>query len=197
MSLVGTPSTQPTNNEATAPPVKDTTALMEKMAEQQRMIDQLTKALESKNSQVDNLSKEKRQEMKSVLEGMITNWLNNVDADEKARNDFKSGLDRLAENAESNGIWEVVVSASTLHARDRANAQEKEEAFQRLQTEYKDLKLKMDGGSFSHEDSRVGLKRRAADEPHPVGGGVDMWAQFSTLMGGENGFSTQTFQPSL
>lgn len=174
----------------------DMQSMLQKMAEQQKMIAELTQQVQVKEQDVQKLSEKQRAEMKHLYDTVISKWVDSLDTgNEKAREEFKNGMVRLAETADrENGIWEVVCCASAMSARDRENATKKEEEFQKLQKNYDDLKTQIQGGNFISEDSRVaGNKRPATEQPHVQGGGVDIWSQFSDYMKGS--YDRNSFQP--
>jgi len=174
----------------------DMQSMLQKMAEQQKMIAELTHQVQAKEQDVQKLSEKQRAEMKHLYDTVISKWVDSLDtSNEKAREEFKNGMVRLAENADrENGIWEVVCCASAMTARDRENAAKKEEEFQNLQKNYDELKTQIQGGNFISEDSRIaGNKRPATEQPHVQGGCVDIWSQFSDYMKGS--YDRNSFQP--
>ena len=98
-----------TGSEAVAPPVtaaSDVDSIMRKMAEQQAMIANLSNQLQTKSDDVQKLSQKQRDEMMHVYNSVIKGWVNSQESvDDKTKADFKGGIERLAENADDNGIW--------------------------------------------------------------------------------------------
>jgi len=113
--------------------------------ERERVKDALAKA--------DKLSEGKRTEMRQALDTVIMNWLRDSVKDEKIREEFKNGMDRLVDNtAEDSGVWQVVCCASNLHAQ---RLQEMEQ----MRIENDNLKLR-NTGEFKDDNSR----KRERDE---------------------------------
>jgi len=175
----------------------DTDGIMRKMADQQSQIAELNVQLQTKSEDVAKLSEKQRREMKHIYDTVITPWVDDQDGvTAETRDEFKSGIKRLAEEAkEDNGIWQVVMCASSSAHRDRQNAIKKETEFQALNTTYQELKTRVDGGRFSNEEARVGSKRAAVDEVpfHQAGGGNNIWDQFSEYM--KTSYHNDSFAP--
>jgi hypothetical protein len=181
-AVVGVASAMPTI--ATAPPA-DVDSIMRKMAEQQTEITKLNEQLQTKSDDNQKLSEKQRKEMKHIYDTVIAGWVDQQDTvNVKTRDEFKNGIMRLADEAkDDNGIWQVVMCASSASQRDRESAAKKESEFQALHKNYEELKTRVEGGRFSHEDARVGSKRAAADAiPHPQGGVSNIWDQFGDFM---------------
>jgi len=80
-------------------------SIMRKMAEQQQMISQLNVQLQKKSDDVQKLSEKQLQEMKHVYETVIAKWVDMQDGVNQAtRDQFKTGIERLADKADDNGI---------------------------------------------------------------------------------------------
>jgi hypothetical protein len=193
-------SVSTTRGEAVATGATDVDSIMRKMAEQQNQIAALSQQLETKSQDVKKLSEKQRSEMQHVYNTVISKWVDNLDSSsEKSREEFKTGMQRLAETGqEENGIWQVVMCASNAANRDKENAQKKETEFQALTQNYEELKTRVGGGRFSNEDARVGSKRGAADETPLAGGGANpnnIWDQFSDFM--TTSYSNDSFKPTL
>ena len=171
----------------------DIDSIMRKMAEQQHQISSLNEQLETKSQDVKKLSEKQRSEMKHVYDTVISKWVDTLDtSSEKSRTEFKSGLCRLAENAEQeNGIWQVIMSASSASQTDKANAIAKETEFQALTQNYNELKTRVGGGRFVDESARVGSKRPAEGEPERQSN--DIWDNFSSFM--KTSYNNDSFAP--
>ena len=87
--------------------------------------------------------------------------------------------------------------ASSAAHHDRESATKKETEFQTLTKNYKELKTRIHGGRFTHEEARVGSKRSAPDdEPiHPQGGSVNIWDQLGDYM--KSSYQADTFAPTV
>jgi len=149
---------------------------------------------------VQKLSEKQRKEMKHIYDTVIAGWVDQQDTvNPQTREEFKGGIMRLADEAkDDNGIWQVVMCASSAANRSRENAIIKETEFQALSKNYEELKTRVDGGRFTNEEARVGSKRSAADEqPHPMGGSTGgtstIWDQFGDFM--KSSYNNDSFAP--
>jgi len=87
--------------------------------------EKLMRELESARQKVEKLTEGKRVEMKQCLDTVVARWLEESVENEANRTSFKQGLERLVrDTAEDSGVWQVVVCASSAHAR-RATELEK------------------------------------------------------------------------
>jgi len=126
------------------------------------------------------LSAKTREGMQSALDSLMKKWMDAVETkDDKVKDQFKEGLTKLVSNsAEDNGVWQMMVAASSLHQRQEHN-------LDNLRTENTELKLKVDG-MFGEASSRVvGGKGKAEASPvRPApGDGGDMWGDFAKDIG--------------
>ena len=81
-------------------------SIMRKMADQQSTIDNLSAQLQTKSDDVAKLSQKQRDEMMHVYQTVIKGWVDAQESvDPKTRSEFNNGIERLAENADDNGIW--------------------------------------------------------------------------------------------
>lgn len=128
------------------------------------------------------LSAKTREGMQSVLSTLLAKWMDACETkDEKVKADFKTGLENLVEkSAEENGVWQMVVAASSLHERQ-------EHDLNKLQAENLKLKQQVDdlyGTSSSRvvESDNVGGKRKAEVEldRSDVQDNTDIWAMFQS-----------------
>jgi hypothetical protein len=176
----------------------DVDSIMRKMADQQTMITKLNEQLQTKSDDVQKLSEKQRKEMKHIYDTVIAGWVDQQETvNPQTREEFKNGIMRLAENAQDeNGIWQVVMCASSASQRDRECAAKKETEFQTLNKNYEELKTRVEGGRFSQEDARVGSKRAAPEEPiHPSGGNLGIWDQFGDFM--KTSYNNDSFPPPV
>ena len=104
------------------------------------------------------LSQKTREGMQSALDTLMKKWMDAVETkDGKVKDDFKCGLEKLVKNsAEDNGVWQMMVSASSLYERQ-------EHDLEKLRIENVDLKQRVDG-MYGSKDARVVGDKRAADE---------------------------------
>jgi hypothetical protein len=193
-----------TNGVVDTPPVAhvntpasntDVDSIMRKMAEQQTMIAQLNEQLHTKTEDVQKLSEKQRKEMKHIYDTVIAGWVDQQETvNVQTRDEFKSGIMRLADTAqEDNGIWQVVMCASSASQRDRESAAKKETEFQALNTRYQELQTRVDGGRFSQEEARVGSKRAATEAPITHSQSSGIWDQFGDFM--KSSYHNDSFAP--
>jgi len=124
--------------------------------EKDRVRDALAKA--------DKLSEGKRTEMRQALDTVIMNWLKDSVKDEKIREEFKNGMDRLVENtAEDSGVWQVVCCASNLHA-------QRLQELEHMRIENDNLKLRSTG-EFKEDNSR----KRDREDSNVDSGRGNIW----------------------
>ncbi|KAJ1465954.1 hypothetical protein T484DRAFT_1757049 [Baffinella frigidus] len=191
-----TSSHQSASIPLTAP--SDVDSIMRKMADQQTMITNLNMQLATKSEDVQKLSEKQRKEMQHIYNTVIAGWVDQQESvNPQTRDEFKNGIMRLADEAkEDNGIWQVVMCASSAAHRDRESAIKKESEFQALTKNYEELKTRVDGGRFTNEDARVGSKRSAPEGPIHVQGGVsNIWDQFGDYM--KTSYSNDSFAPPI
>ena len=156
--------------------------LEEEKARLLQMLETERERLKEAQARADKMSEGKRNEMRQALETVISNWLQDAVKDEKVREEFKQGMNRLVENtAEESGVWQVVACASNVHAQ---HLQELE----RFRLENEELKARA-GGEFRDEASR----KRGRDDP--PGGGADavpgnIWTEFEQEIRGGRTFGT-------
>ena len=104
------PSVTTGSEVVTAPTAgtSDVDSIMRKMADQQSTIANLSKQLQTKSDDVTKLSQKQRDEMMHVYQTVIKGWVDAQESvDPQTRSEFNNGIERLAENADDNGIWYV------------------------------------------------------------------------------------------
>ena len=150
----------------TAPkPPHELTSILSQVQILQNDRERLMRELEDANGRVDKLQEGKRDEMKKVLDTVISRWLTDSVKDETARKQFTEGMERLVkETKEESGVWTVACEASALHARHL-------DELERLRTECEALRSN-GGGAFRDDASR----KRPRDDPPPATN--DFWAGF-------------------
>lgn len=142
---------------------------------------QLSEQLKTAVERNGRLSQKTREGMQSALDSLMKKWMDAVETkDDKVKDEFKNGLTKLVSNsAEDNGVWQMMVAASSLHERQEHN-------LDNLRQENTDLKLKMDG-MFAEPGARVvGGKGKAEAEPErePVQNlSPSMWDDFAKDIG--------------
>ena len=123
-------------------------------------------------AKADKMSEGKRQEMRQALDTVIMNWLKDSVQDEKVREEFTKGMNRLVENtAEDSGVWQVVCCASNVHAKHL-------QQLEQMRVENETLKTRS-GGEFRDENAR---KRGRDEDGHREPDNI--WAEFENEMRG-------------
>jgi len=128
------------------------------------------------------LSAKTREGMQSALDTLMKKWMDAVETkDDKVKDSFKNGLTQLVEkSAEDNGVWQMMVAASSLHERQNHD-------LDLLRVENNSLKSKVDGLYGDVGSRTVGHKSKAenelsrADVPAVVS--EDMWNDFAKQIG--------------
>jgi hypothetical protein len=145
---------------------------------------QLEEQLSSEKQRNEKLSMKTREGMQSALDTLMKKWMDAVDTkDDAVKNNFKSGLESLvSKSAEDNGVWQMMVAASSLHERQ-------EHDLDKLRLENNELRGKVDGMYASPESRTVGQKSRAshelsrADVADETASGASMWDDFAQHIG--------------
>ena len=151
--------------------------------------------LESNNSTLKNqlkeaverngkLSAKTREGMQSALDTLMKKWMDAVETkDPNVKDEFKGGLERLVKNsAEDNGVWQMMVSASSLHQRQ-------EHDLETLRVENTELRTKVNGLYGEDVSRTVGSKSKAdtqlgpADLMDGMSSGGNMWDSFAMDIG--------------
>jgi chromosome segregation ATPase len=118
----------------------------------------------------EKLSESKRAEMQQALQGVIKTWLKDSVEDEKVRQEFEDGMQRLVKDTkEDSGVWKLVCCASQLHAR-------RLEEVEQLRVECDSLRSKQQG-TFHDDASR----KRARDDPEKGATG-NVWDDFESSL---------------
>ena len=128
------------------------------------------------------LSAKTREGMQSALDSLMKKWMDAVETkDDKVKDSFKDGLNKLVEkSAEDNGVWQMMVAASSLHERQSHDLDQ-------LRIQNDELKSKVDG-MYGDTDSRtVGRKGKASEqlarEDVAVDQADDIWGDFAKTIG--------------
>ena len=131
------------------------------------------------NQKLEKLTAGKRDEMKKQLDGLIAEWLKDIDVtDEEVKKEFMTGMERIVKDTkEESGVWQVMCCASAAHKRNVGRLQE-------IQSEYNTLKTRVEGGTFRSEDARVVGKRKEPEEEARggQGSGGNVWDEFESMM---------------
>jgi hypothetical protein len=116
---------------------------------------------------VDKMSEAKRTEMKQFLDDALMNYMKQIVADEKLREEFQKGMNRLVDDTEETGVWQVMCCASNAHTK---SIQE----IERLRIENDELKLR-GTGDFRDDSSRKRGREETAEGQEDVS---NVWMQF-------------------
>lgn len=157
-------------------------ALESKLAEnEQKLLKEQENTLrEQKRS--ERLSHKTREGMQSALDTLMSKWMDAVDTkDEVVKTQFKGGLETLVkDSAEDNGVWQMMVAASSLHQRQEHNLDQ-------LRTENTELRARVDGIYADPSARVVGQKSKATDQlaRDDVGGAdsANIWDAFAKDVG--------------
>jgi len=128
------------------------------------------------------LSAKTREGMQSTLDTLMKKWMDTVETkDDKVKDSFKNGLTQLVEkSAEDNGVWQMMVAASSLHERQNHD-------LDLLRVENNALKSKVDGLYGDAGSRTVGHKSKADSElcreDVPAVVSEDMWNDFAKQIG--------------
>jgi hypothetical protein len=154
-----------------------------------RHIEQLEGKLSAKEKQlleaqhrVEKFSARTREGMQSALDSLMKKWMDACETkDEKCKEQFKHGMEKLVQNsAEENGVWQMMVAASSLHERQ-------EHDLDKLRLENNELKHRIDG-QYATSDARTRSdvlgKRKADGEPETGEDTAGMWASFASECAG-------------
>ena len=142
----------------------------------------LSSKLQEAEARNGKLSAKTREGMQSALDSLMKKWMDAVETkDDKVKDSFKDGLNKLVEkSAEDNGVWQMMVAASSLHERQTHDLDE-------LRTLNSELKTKVDGMYGDVESRTVGRKAKAGEqlarEDVPTESGDDLWGDFAKSIG--------------
>jgi len=142
----------------------------------------LQQKLTSAEERNGRLSAKTREGMQSAMDTLMKKWMDAVETkDEKVKDGFKDGLNKLVtSSAEDNGVWQMMVAASSLHERQEHN-------LDNLRKENVDLKHKVDGLYGEASSRTVGEKSRADNQMTRADVRddtvKDMWGDFAADIG--------------
>jgi len=155
------------------------------MSNMLRHIEQLESKLSAKEKQlleaqlrVEKFSARTREGMQSALDTLMKKWMDACETkDEKCKEQFKHGMEKLVANsAEENGVWQMMVAASALHQRQ-------EHDLDKLRGENLELRQKIDGhyatpGARTREDV-LGKRKADGDPASDEDGAANLWSEFA------------------
>lgn len=138
---------------------------------------QLEQKLKEADARADRMSVKTREGMQAAMDTLMKKWMDAVETkDEVVKEDFKSGLDKLINHsAEENGVWRMMLAASSLHDRQEHN-------LEKLRIENNELRTKVDDLYGSSVSRVVGEKHRQPDQADrssvqpPT---VNIWEEFA------------------
>ena len=138
---------------------------------------QLEEQLRAADARAQRMSAKTRETMQAAMDTLMKKWMDAVETkDDSVKADFKTGLDKLINHsAEENGVWQMMVAASSLH-------QQQEHNLEKLRTENTELRTKVDDLYGSSSSRVVGEKYRQpeqADRSHVAAPTIDIWADFA------------------
>lgn len=156
--------------------------LEEEKARLMQLLETERERLKEVQARADKMSEGKRNEMRQALETVITKWLQDSVQDEKVREEFKQGMNRLVETtAEDSGVWQVVACASNVHA-------QRLQELERFRLENEELKART-AGEFRDEGSRKRGRDETDSGAQPGGGGTgNIWTEFEQEIRGGRTF---------
>ena len=120
----------------------------------ERKAERLEAELKNEKVKSEKMSAKTREGMQSALDTLMKKWMDAVETkDEKVKDHFKDGMNKLVQNsAEENGVWQMMVAASSLHDRQAHD-------LDKLRLENEEMRKSIDG-RFARPESR----KRPADE---------------------------------
>ena len=133
--------------------------LEESKAELQNEKAALEQQLRQADARADRLSVKTREGMQAAMDTLMKKWMDAVETkDETVKEEFKGGLDKLInKSAEENGVWRMMLAASSLHDRQEHN-------LEKLRLENNELKTKVDDLYGSSASRVVGGKHRMEEQ---------------------------------
>ena len=165
---------------ATAPPHDLNNVLTHiKNLEQQKQ--ELERKLHETEERAARMSQKTKAAMQSAMDTLMKKWMDAVETkDDTVKQQFKTGLDTLInKSADENGVWQMMVAASSLHERLEHN-------LEKLRVENNELRSKVDTMFTSPESRVVGQKSKAGEEPSRAGPDAgDCWAAFEKAIHSE------------
>ena len=114
----------------------------------EKMKEKLENDLKIEKSKNEKMSAKTREGMQSALDTLMKKWMDAVDTkDDRVKDQFKDGMKKLVENsAEENGVWQMMVAASSLHERQAHD-------LDKLRSENEEMRKSIDG-RFATPESR-------------------------------------------
>ena len=142
---------------------------------------ELENRLRQSEQRAERMSVKTRESMQAAMDTLMKKWMDAVDTkDEAVKAQFKTGLDKLINNsAEENGVWQMMVAASSLHERQEHN-------LEKLRMENNELRTKVDTLYGSTESRVVGEKHRQKEQMDrsdvQPDAKTDIWGDFASSL---------------
>jgi hypothetical protein len=138
---------------------------------------QLQEQLKQADARAERLSVKTREGMQAAMDTLMKKWMDAVETkDEGVKADFKGGLDKLINKSqEENGVWRMMLAASSLHERQEHN-------LEKLRLENNELKTKVDDLYGSSSARVVGEKHKQSeqsDRSSVQGSAGNIWDDFA------------------
>lgn len=140
-------------------PVGDMTNVLQHIKALEDAKVELENRLRQSENRAERMSVKTRESMQAAMDTLMKKWMDAVDTkDEVVKTQFKTGLDKLINHsAEENGVWQMMVAASSLHERQENN-------LDKLRIENNELRSKVDTMYGSTESRVVGEKSRQKEQ---------------------------------
>jgi len=138
---------------------------------------QLEQKLKEADARADRMSVKTREGMQAAMDTLMKKWMDAVETkDEVVKDEFKCGLDKLINHsAEENGVWRMMLAASSLHDKQEHN-------LEKLRIENNELRTKVDDLYGSSVSRVVGEKHRQpeqADRSSVQAPTLNIWDEFA------------------
>lgn len=180
----------------------DMASVLAKIQALEREKQELHSQLESTQTRLSKLQEGKKAEMEQLMNSTINKWLEQLETKDQASKDMlRAGLQKLVNDGNESGVWEVVACASS----NWQNNVNQIEALTQEVNSYKEKEKQLQGGLFQSENSRftegsLSGHKRSAPEAESEGGmdsgyfanssrgaGGDMWSELETMFSREGG----------
>ena len=166
-------------NAQNAPQTHDLNNVLTHIKNLEHQKQELEKKLLETEERASRMSQKTKAAMQSAMDTLMKKWMDAVETkDDTVKHQFKTGLDTLInKSADENGVWQMMVAASSLHERQEHN-------LDKLRAENNELRSRVDS-TFATPESRVGSKRKAEADlgPGDAAPATDMWAAFASDIG--------------
>lgn len=178
----------------------DMASVLAKIQQLEREKNELAGTLQNTQARLGKLQEGKRAEMEAMMNNTITKWLDGLETrDTTAKEQLRNGLNKLVQDGNESGVWEVVACASAAHI---ASVNQIETLTNELNS-YREKERQLQGGLFASEESRIdraaGHKRKVDEafsgtqQTGPAGG--DIWAEFQDMVMSRGGIQPIEYVP--